>query len=55
MINFVGQYPPSAGTALMMQMPNQQACQMMTPYYAPNQQSYQAKHQAHHQQQGYYF
>jgi hypothetical protein len=37
MMNFVVQYPPGAGTAPMMQLPNQQARPMMAPYYAPNQ------------------
>jgi hypothetical protein len=59
MINFVDQYPPSAGTAPMMQVPNQHTSPMMSPYYATNQQPYQANiqpaYQANQQLQGYYF
>jgi hypothetical protein len=59
MMNFVGQNPPDAGTALMMQLPNQQASPMMAPYYAPNQQPYhtntQLPNQYNQQPQGYYF
>ena len=54
-INFVGKYPPGAGTVPMMPQPIQQASQMMTPYFAPNQQPYQPQYQANQQQQGYYF
>ena len=54
-INFVGQYPPGAGTIPMMPQHIQQASQMTTPYVAPNQQPYQPQYQANQQQQGYYF
>jgi hypothetical protein len=39
----------------MMPQPIQQASQMMTSYFAPNQQPYQTQYQANQQQQGYYF
>ena len=61
MMNFVGQYPPGAGTTPMMQLPNQQASPMMAPYYAPNQQPYHTNTQPPNQYnqqpqlQGYYF
>jgi hypothetical protein len=59
MMNFVGQYPPGIGTTPIMQLPNQQASPMMTPYYTPNQQPYHAPtqppNQANQQPQGYYF
>ena len=54
-INFVGHYPPGTGTKPMMPQSTQQASQMMTPYFASNQQPYQAQYQANRQQQGYYF
>ena len=54
-INFMRQYPPGAGTVPMMPQPTQQASQMMTPYFAPNQQPYQPQYQANQQQQGYCF
>jgi hypothetical protein len=59
MMNFVGQYPPGAGTAPMMQLLNQQASPMMAPYYAPNQKPYhtntQPPNQYNQQPQAYYF
>ena len=54
-INFVGKYPPGVGIVPMMPQSTQKASQMMTPYFAPNQQPYQAQYQANQQQQGYYF
>ncbi len=52
MMNFVGQqYPLNAMTVPMMQQPAQQAMPMMAPYYAPNQQPYNATNQ---QQPGYF-
>ena len=54
-INFAGQYPPGAGTVLIMPQPTQEASQMMTLSIAPNQQPYQAQYQTNQQQQGYYF
>jgi hypothetical protein len=53
MMNFVSQhYPPSAGTAPMMQQPTLQVMPMTTPYYALNQQPYYAPN--HQQQPGYF-
>ena len=58
-INFAGQYPPSAGTPPMLQVPNQQASPVMSTYYASTQQPYHANtkpaNQANQQPQGYYF
>jgi hypothetical protein len=43
MTNFVSQqYPPNAMTAPMMHQPAQKVMPMMAPYYAPNQQPYNA-------------
>ena len=54
-INFIGHYPPRVGAIPMMAQPTRQASHMMTPYFAPNQQPYQAQYQANQQQQWYYF